>query len=140
MRVRSNFKPQLSADAPKIFKFQEMPGHGRLLIKIVFNSVTSHMKQLNSHCLYLLKFCIGGTQIVPNKNFMTLDTSNGYSCEFLAPLFLKNKAITVKMIKVVENSQFDAGKFLVEVSKEGQQEAQIWSKTGKMVGKVSFCL
>lgn len=101
MRVRSNFKPQLIADEPKIYKFQEMPGHGKMTINIVFASVASHLKQLNSNSLYLLKFILGGTQLVPNKDFLTLDHSEGYTCSFLAPLFLKNKTITVKLIKVV---------------------------------------
>lgn len=67
MRVRSNFKPQLSAEEPKIFKFQEIPGRGKLLVKVVFSSISSHMRQLNSHSLYLLKFAVGGSQLIPNK-------------------------------------------------------------------------
>lgn len=34
LRVRSNFKPQLTAEGPKIYKIEEIPGHGRLLLKI----------------------------------------------------------------------------------------------------------
>ncbi len=67
LRVRSNFKPQLSAEEPKIYKFQEIPGRGRLMVRIVFGSILSHMKQLNSNSLYLLKFMLGGTQLIPNK-------------------------------------------------------------------------
>ena len=67
MKVRSNFKPQLSAQSPKIFKVAEMPGHGRLTIKIELNSIESNMKQLSSNSLYLLKFNLGGSQLVPNK-------------------------------------------------------------------------
>ena len=67
MRVRSNFKPQLSAQSPKIFKVAQIPGHGRLTVKIVFNSIESNMKQLSSNSLYLLKFNLGGSQLVANK-------------------------------------------------------------------------
>jgi len=52
-----------------------MPGHGRLTVKVVFDSIASQMKQLNSNCLYLLKFNLGGTQLIPNKDFLTLQTS-----------------------------------------------------------------
>lgn len=71
LRVRSNFKPQLAAEEPKIFKFEEIAGHGRLLVKIDFKEVVSNMKQLNSHSLYMLKFHLGGSQLIPNKEFLT---------------------------------------------------------------------
>lgn len=138
LRVRSNFKPQLSADEPKIYKFQEIPGHGKMTINLVFNSVASHLKQLNTHSLYLLKFILGSQHLVPNKNFLTLDLSEGYSCSFLAPLFLRNKTITVKLIKVVENNYFDAGKFIVKLEDPSLQESQIMSNTGKVVGRACF--
>ena len=51
-----------------------MPGHGRLAVKIVFKSIISNMKLL-SDSLYLLKFNLGGTQLVPNKSFFTLNTA-----------------------------------------------------------------
>ena len=80
LKVRSNFKPQLSAQSPKIYKFAELNGHGRLHVAINFNSVTSHMKQLSSQCLYLLKFNLGGSQLIPNKDYITLEAMNGYVC------------------------------------------------------------
>ena len=65
--MRSNFKPQLSAKEPKIYKVAEITGHGRLMVKIIFNSIQSNMKQLSGNSLYLVKFCLGGSQLVPNK-------------------------------------------------------------------------
>lgn len=106
MRVRSNFKPQLAAKEPKIYKFLEIPGSGRFMVKMVLNGITSHMKQLNTQSLYLIKFNLGGTQLIPNKEFMTLDAAEGYTCQFLVPLFLKGKTVSTKLIKVVENNLF----------------------------------
>lgn len=57
-----------------------MPGRGRLLVKMVFEGINSNMKQLNSHSLYLLKFNLGGSQLIPNKEFLTLATTKGYIC------------------------------------------------------------
>lgn len=97
------------------------------------------MKQLNSSSLYLLKFNLGGTQLIPNKEFLTLDTSAGYSVTFLAPTFLRNKCILVKLIKVVENNLFEAGKFAMEIGCP-QQEGEILNKIGKPIGYVWFKL
>ena len=72
LRVRSNFKPQLSAEEPKIVKIEEMPGHGRLVIKIELRELTSVMKQINTHSLYLLNFSLGRTNLIPNKDYLTL--------------------------------------------------------------------
>ena len=38
------------------------------------------MKQLSSHCLYLLKFNLGSTQLIPNKDYITLEAMNSYAC------------------------------------------------------------
>ena len=57
-----------------------MPGHGRLVVKVTLQEIVPHMKLLNPHCLYLLKFHLGGTQLIPNKNFLSLDQSNQYCC------------------------------------------------------------
>ena len=59
------------------------------------------MKQLSSQSLYMLKFAVGGTQLIPNKAFLSFETAKGYSCLFRAPHFLKNKPIVAKMVKVV---------------------------------------
>ena len=61
---------------------------------------------LNSNSLYLLKFSVGGSQLIPNKLFLTLDTAPGYTCTFFAPLFLKNRPVTVRLIKIIENNLF----------------------------------
>jgi hypothetical protein len=59
------------------------------------------MKQLSSQSLYMIKFALGGTQLMPNKDFLTFETAKGYSCLFLAPYFLKNKPVIAKVVKVV---------------------------------------
>lgn len=106
LRVRRNFKPQLTAEEPKIYKVEEIPGHGRMLLRIEFKSIESHMKLLSANSLYLLKFSIGGSQLIPNKEFLRLDTAAGYTCTFFAPHFLRNRPLTVRLIKVIENSLF----------------------------------
>lgn len=65
---------------------------------------------------------------------MTLDTSSGYTCSFLAPLSYQNKVITVKLIKVVENDMFEAGKFTIHVDDPNPQSSHIISKTYKAIG------
>ena len=58
----------------------------------------------------------------------------------MAPLFLRGKSATVKLIKVIENNMFEAGRFSVSFAEDGFQESDIHSKTGKVVGHVSFSL
>lgn len=72
LKVRSNFKPQFVAESPKIYKFQEIAGHGRLLVKIDFKEVSSLMRQLSPNSLFLLRVQLGGRQVVPNRQFLTL--------------------------------------------------------------------
>ena len=72
LRVRSNFKPQLSAEEPKIVRIEEMVGHGRLVVRVEVKELTSVMKQINAHSLYLLSFCLGRTNLLPNKDYLTL--------------------------------------------------------------------
>jgi hypothetical protein len=97
------------------------------------------MKMLSSTSLYLLKFSIGGTQLIPNKEFLTLDTAAGYTCTFFAPHFLKNRPLTVRLIKVIENNLFEAGKFGVDLVETGStQQANILGKSGKLYGFASF--
>lgn len=64
------------------------------------------MKMLSVNSLYLLRFSVGGQQLIPNKEFLTLDTAPGYACTFFAPHFLKGRPITVRLIKVIENSLY----------------------------------
>jgi len=78
-----------------------MPGHGRLIVRMEVNEIASNMKQLSSQALYLLKFRLGGTQLIPNKDFISFETAKGYSCVFRAPHFLKNMPVVVKIVKVV---------------------------------------
>ena len=72
LRVRSNFKPQLSAEEPKIVRVEEMAGYGRLVVKIELKNLTSVMKKINSNSLYLLNFCLGRTNLIPNKDYLTI--------------------------------------------------------------------
>ncbi len=138
LKVRSNFKPQLTAYEPKIFKLEEIPGHGRLLVRVQFECIESNMKLINSNCLYLLKFSIGGSQLIPNKEFLTLQNSGGYKCVFYAPHFVKDKLITVRLIKVIENNLYEAGKFGVDLAMEQEQTSNIIGKSGKNYGFAIF--
>jgi hypothetical protein len=136
--VRSNFKPQLTAEEPKIYKVEEIPGHGRLLLRVEFKSIESHMKMLSASSLYLLRFSVGGSQLIPNREFLTLDSAAGYSCTFFAPHFLKSRPMTVRLIKVIENSLFEAGKFGIDLGQECLQRVNILGKSGKLYGTASF--
>jgi hypothetical protein len=95
------------------------------------------MKMLSAASLYLLRFSVGGSQLIPNKDFLTLDTAQGYCCTFFAPHFLRNRPMTVRLIKVIENSLFEAGKFSIDLSQEAQQ-ASILGKSGKLYGTAIF--
>ena len=140
MRVRSNFKPQLSAEEPKIVKFEGMPGHGRLAVRLELRELSSVMKLINPHSLYLLKFCLGRTPIIANRDYLTLDTAHGYSCAFMAPSFLRDKPISVKLVKVVENEYYEAGRFCLDLGAGEEQSVTIMSKSGKQCGQVSLHL
>jgi hypothetical protein len=96
------------------------------------------MKMLSSNSLYLLRFSIGGSQLIPNKEFLTLDTATGYTCTFFAPHFLRNRPLTVRLIKVVENSLFEAGKFGMDLGQSCIQQATILGKSGRVYGSTSF--
>lgn len=61
---------------------------------------------LSASSLYLLRFSVGGQQLIPNKEFITLDTAAGYCCTFFAPHFLRGRPMTVRLIKVIENSLY----------------------------------
>ena len=52
-------------------------------------------------------------------------------------MFLKGKSVTIKLIKVVENNLFEAGRFVVHFT-DGEQDSEIFTKIGKVVGKASF--
>lgn len=138
MKVRSNFKPQFAAEHPRIYKFEEIAGHGRLLVKVEFREVSSLMRQLSASSLFLLRFNLGGRQLVANREFMNLQTSRGYSCTFFAPYFLRSKSINVKLVKVIENNFYDAGKFTLDLSNPTEQQSEIISKTGKVCGRARF--
>jgi hypothetical protein len=45
--------------------------------------------------------------------------------------------MTVRLIKVIENSLFEAGKFSIDLSQEAQQ-ASIFGKSGKLYGTAIF--
>lgn len=96
------------------------------------------MKLLSANSLYLLRFSVGGSQLIPNKEFLTLDTAAGYTCTFFAPHFLKNRPMTVRLIKVIENSLFEAGKFGIDLGQEGIQRVDILGKSGKLYGNACF--
>ena len=46
--------------------------------------------------------------------------------------------MTVKLIKVVENNLYDAGKFIVDLSKNFEQITEIINKVGKSCGRAVF--
>lgn len=46
--------------------------------------------------------------------------------------------MTVKLIKVVENNLYDAGKFMVDLSKNVEQTSEIINKVGKSCGRAIF--
>lgn len=138
LRVRSNFKPQLTAQEPRIYRVEEIPGHGRLLLRVQFTAIDSHMKMLSAGSLYLLRFSVGGSQLIPNRQFLTLDTAPGYTCTFLAPHFLKSRPMTVRLVKVIENSLFEAGKFGIDLAQDSLQRVNILGKSGRLYGTASF--
>lgn len=98
------------------------------------------MKQLNPNCLYLLKFSLGRTNLIPNRTFLTLDNTNGYKCSFMAPSFLKDKPINVKLIKVIENDEYEAGRFAIDLKGPKRQEVPILSKSYKNCGRAIFTI
>ena len=69
---------------------------------------------------------------------MTIQNSGGYKCIFYAPHFVKDKLITVRLIKVIENNLFEAGKFGVDLGSESQQTSKIIGKSGKQYGFAVF--
>lgn len=97
------------------------------------------MKLLSASSLYLLRFSIGGSQLIPNKEFLTLDTAAGYTCTFFAPHFLRNRPLTVRLIKVIENNLFEAGKFGMDLAVlNTPQHVNIQGKSGKLYGTATF--
>ena len=56
----------------------------------------------------------------------------------MAPSFLRDKPICVKLVKVVENNYYEAGRFTIDLAGETDQTLQIVSRGGsRPCGQVS---